>query len=294
MHQHGEPVADVGDTSGTVGREIDLASVLVGPHAAVGQPETEDERRITQRARQRRPHLPGLDLAELDDQVGHRRARPPCQPQTERRRRRREPDRDVPDVPEPALEKRLSVEHVDEDVDVLEGVHHDEHGEEGYEPASRTGAGPTRRAMSTVKTRENEALGDPPPLPPPLEARPAVADVEVRRHLCDAVIHRDARGHEQQERREERERHHPDTQPDAAGPRVPQPAGREHEQHQRRTTVPQHVEEEQRDGQPRMRKPVDEVLEKDEQDRVGDEQRPDDVPRPPHPEEQPDGHLGRQ
>ena len=39
------------------------------------------------------------------------------------------------------LEKRLSLEHVDEDVDVLEGVHHDEHGEERYEPASRTGTG---------------------------------------------------------------------------------------------------------------------------------------------------------
>jgi hypothetical protein len=141
VHEHGEPVTDVRDGAGTIGRETDLASVLVCPHAAVGQPEAEDERRIAKRPRQRRSHVPGLDLAQLDNQVRHRRARPPCQPQTERGRRRGEPDRDVPDVPEPPLEKRLSVEHVDEDVDVLEGVHHDEHGEERYEPASRTGTG---------------------------------------------------------------------------------------------------------------------------------------------------------
>ena len=151
------------------------------------------------------------------------------------------------------------------------------------------------RAISTAKTSaRTTASATHHALIPRLQARPAVADVEVRRHLRDAVIQRDARGHEQQERQEERECHHPHAQPDGACPGVPQPAGREHEQHQDEYRVPQHVEEEQRDGQPRVREPMDEVLEHEVQDRVGDEQRPDDVPRPPHPEQHADDHLGRQ
>ena len=71
VHEHGEPVADVGDGAGVVGGEIELASLVVSPHAAVGQPEPEDERRIAQRPRQRGSNLPGLDLTELDDQVRH-------------------------------------------------------------------------------------------------------------------------------------------------------------------------------------------------------------------------------
>ena len=92
MHHDRQPLTDIGRVAALSGRQLERFALLVHPRLPVGQPEPDLERRITNRPRQRRPHLPRLHMIQLHHQIPHIPARPLNEEQA------REPDHDEDDV----------------------------------------------------------------------------------------------------------------------------------------------------------------------------------------------------